>query len=155
MGKGGSSHHERPALGYQPLSAEEWAAASRGEVIDEAVSSLVPAEVELPPGETPIKLYLDDLRPTPSGWLGVKTVEEAITALQSGRVEEASLDHDLGIEQRSGYELTVWMKQHNIWPAQGVTVHSGNGPGIQNMCQEIESGTDGRYRRVGHIFRPR
>jgi hypothetical protein len=155
MGKGGSSNHARPPLGYQPLSAEEWSALDRGETIPETDTGLIPSPVKLPPGEGPIKLYLDDLRPTPPGWLGVKTVEEAIAVLQSGRVQEASLDHDLGLEHRSGYELTVWMKQHNVWPGNGVTVHSDNGPGIQNMCEEIESGTRECYRRIGHIFRPR
>ena len=43
-----------------------------------------------------MKLYLDDVRPVPPGWVLAKTVPEAIELLKQG-VDEASLDHDLGL----------------------------------------------------------
>ena len=45
-----------------------------------------------------MRVYLDDLRPAPEGWVRVFWPEEAITLLKTGLVTEISLDHDLGSE---------------------------------------------------------
>lgn len=42
------------------------------------------------------KLWLDDLRPAPPGWIHVKTANDAIEALMTNEFDEVSLDHDLG-----------------------------------------------------------
>jgi hypothetical protein len=47
-----------------------------------------------------MKLYLDDERPTPAGWIGVKWPDEAIAYLETGSVTDLSLDHDLGDDER-------------------------------------------------------
>ncbi len=47
-----------------------------------------------------MKIYLDDARLTPSGWVGVLWPEEAIRFLELGQVAEISLDHDLGDDGR-------------------------------------------------------
>jgi hypothetical protein len=44
-----------------------------------------------------VRVWLDDVRKAPEGWVHVKTPEEAIDLLRSGEVEEISLDHDLGL----------------------------------------------------------
>ncbi len=43
-----------------------------------------------------MKVYLDDERPVPNGWMLVPWPEEAIGLLITGQVTEISLDHDLG-----------------------------------------------------------
>ena len=43
-----------------------------------------------------MKVYLDDERSTPDGWVRVYWPEEAIELLKAGGVTEISLDHDLG-----------------------------------------------------------
>jgi hypothetical protein len=43
-----------------------------------------------------MRVWLDDRRPTPEGWVRVRTPEEAIELLRAGGVGELSLDHDLG-----------------------------------------------------------
>lgn len=44
-----------------------------------------------------IKLWVDDERAAPVGWMGAKTAASAIMVLDWGTpVEEISLDHDLG-----------------------------------------------------------
>lgn len=47
-----------------------------------------------------VSLWLDDMdheqQPIPFGWVHVRTVEEAQTALLNGDVQKMSLDHDLG-----------------------------------------------------------
>jgi len=46
-----------------------------------------------------MKVWLDDLRPTPDDtWTAVTTPAAAIALLKSGKVEVISFDHDLGYE---------------------------------------------------------
>lgn len=46
--------------------------------------------------ETLVKVYLDDVRPTPAGWVRAYTPEEIIDLIRTGKVEAISLDFDLG-----------------------------------------------------------
>ena len=106
-----------------------------------------------------INLWLDDMRPAPVGWLHVKTVDEARLHIESGRVEHASLDHDLGACETcmdgrtteewlaehnyaampncshfgTGYDLCLWMAETGHWPKQPPRVHSANPVGRQRM----------------------
>lgn len=110
-----------------------------------------------------IDLWLDDVRSTPVGWIGVKTVEEAKRYLERGLVQRASLDHDLGacptcLGGRSsdewlaehhfsqmpncdhfgtGYTLVCWMEETGHWPIERPTVHSANPAGRQKMLMAI------------------
>ena len=93
-----------------------------------------------------MKLWLDDLRPPPEGWMWARTVEEAMPHLRSGEVAEASLDHDLGEGVEEGHRLVLWMAEHGIWPTQAISVHSSNPPGAEMMAAVIER--YGPYRRV-------
>jgi len=85
-----------------------------------------------------MKLWLDDMRPPPPGWEWAKTVEDAQKALESGEVEWASLDHDLGFNQPTGYDLVKWMMEKNIWPRRMPVVHSMNPVGRENMETSIQ-----------------
>lgn len=44
-----------------------------------------------------MKLYVDDLRRAPEGWVCVRTVTDAIRMLACQNVDEISLDHDITI----------------------------------------------------------
>lgn len=70
---------------------------------------------------------------------------------KTGRVTEASLDHDLawdhypqnGIEQKSnvmtGYDVCCWLEKNPQYlPQDGVTVHSMNPVGKERMKQVID-----------------
>lgn len=105
-----------------------------------------------------MKLWLDDIREPwkfgKLGWTWAKTAEEAINYLRSGKVEEASLDHDLTAEQmikggflgqvyecgqKSGYDVVCWLEEHpEFWPPQGCHVHSANPAGRKRMQQVID-----------------
>ena len=50
------------------------------------------------------RLFVDDMRPIPPGWLGARTVSEAISILAILPIREVSLDHDI-IFPRSGADL--------------------------------------------------
>jgi hypothetical protein len=45
-----------------------------------------------------VRVWLDDRREAPEGWVRVRTPEEAIELLRRGGVDELSLDHDLGLD---------------------------------------------------------
>lgn len=93
-----------------------------------------------------MRLWLDDLRPAPEGWIWIETVEGAIELIFSGEVVEASLDHDLGDGQQEGYRLVLYMAENNLWPKEAISVHSSNPPGSERMCGMIERYGD--YQRV-------
>ncbi len=52
-----------------------------------------------------IKLWLDDLRPSPEGWVWVKTTREAMQIIINGGVLIISLDHDLGPVKETGGDV--------------------------------------------------
>ena len=59
-----------------------------------------------------MRVFLDDERPTPPGWVGVRWPEEVIALLQGGEVIELSLDHDLGDDRRgTGYDVILWIEK--------------------------------------------
>ena len=100
-----------------------------------------------------MKLWLDDLRDPAVhghiGWTWAKTAEEAIALLKTGKVTEASLDHDLSIEatigaadwarEVTGYDVVCWMEENDVWPRDGTRVHSMNPEGRRRMEFAIES----------------
>lgn len=51
-----------------------------------------------------VKLWLDDIREAPEGWVRCYWPDEVIAFLQEGGVDEISLDHDLGDEPVSYME---------------------------------------------------
>jgi hypothetical protein len=104
-----------------------------------------------------LRIWLDDSRPAPTGWLRVTTVTSARRLLQAGLVAELSLDYDLGwcadclgsgehlkrSGQRhcphtpTGFDLVEWMAQTQHWSAVPPTVHSGNIEGGARMLGVI------------------
>ncbi len=84
-----------------------------------------------------IKIYLDDERPAPSGWIGVRWPEEAIRLLETGDVTELSLDHDLGDDRHgTGYDVILWLEEavalRGFRPPR-ITVHSANSSAREKM----------------------
>ncbi len=77
-----------------------------------------------------MKVYLDDERATPQGWMRVYWPDEAIELLRSGEVIEISLDHDLGDDNRgTGYDVVKWIEDEvatNDFVPPIIRVHSAN-----------------------------
>ena len=91
-----------------------------------------------------MKLYLDDERTAPDGWVQVRWPDEAIKLLQMGEVTNLSLDHDLGDDQRgTGYDVLLWIEQEvascQFTPPAKIEVHSANPPARKRMQAAIES----------------
>jgi hypothetical protein len=98
-----------------------------------------------------VKLYLDDERPAPQGWILVRWPSEAISLLESGEMTDLSLDHDLGDDERgTGYDVILWIEEavatRGFSPPR-IAVHSANSSARQKMELGIESirRLSGRY----------
>ena len=90
-----------------------------------------------------MKVFLDDERSTPDGWIRAYWPDEVIRLLQAGQVEVLSLDHDLGDDSRgTGYDVILWMETevalHGFSPPL-ILIHSANSAAAQRMRAGVES----------------
>lgn len=97
-----------------------------------------------------MKVFLDDKRPTPDGWIRTYWPDEVIRLLQTGLVEMLSLDHDLGDDSRgTGYDVILWIETevalHGFSPPL-ILIHSANSAAAQRMRAGIESITQLAFR---------
>ncbi len=77
-----------------------------------------------------MRIFLDDERATPDGWVRVFWPDEAIALLEAGGVTDLSLDHDLGDDERgTGYDVVLWIEEavatRGFVPPR-MAVHSAN-----------------------------
>lgn len=90
-----------------------------------------------------MKVFLDDERPTPPGWIGVRWPDEAIRLLETRRVTELSLDHDLGDDARgTGYTVLLWVEEAVAvrgYVPPAITVHTANAAARQKMVLCVQS----------------
>lgn len=92
-----------------------------------------------------MNIYLDDetedVRPTPEGFIRCRWPEEVIEHLKTGQVKIVSLDHDLGCDERTGYDVCLWIEQevvlHEFQPPT-ILIHSANPVGIARMRRSVE-----------------
>lgn len=90
-----------------------------------------------------MRVFLDDERSTPEGWVRVYWPDEAVELLVSGSVEELSLDHDLGDDARgTGYDVVLWIEEavalRRFKPPK-IVVHSANSSAKEKMLAGIQS----------------
>jgi hypothetical protein len=90
-----------------------------------------------------MKVFLDDERATPDGWVRAYWPAEAIALLESGQIEELSLDHDLGDDVRgTGYDVILWIEEavalRGFVPPK-IVVHSANSSAAIKMRAGIET----------------
>ena len=88
-----------------------------------------------------LKVWLDDERPAPAGWLHVLTASDAITTLGTGRVSDLSLDCDLGFSCGTGYEVLVWLEKKvatSDFTLPNLLVHATNPVGRKRMLAAIK-----------------
>lgn len=55
-----------------------------------------------------LKLFVDDFRKCPEGWVVARTVTEAIRFIATQSIKEVSLDHDIACEPAVGGSHTSW-----------------------------------------------
>lgn len=86
----------------------------------------------------PFKIWLDDVRPAPKGYLHAWNYESAIYLIEhlsclENDIELISFDHDLG-ENKSGYDVAKYIVENHI-PIKEYKVHSANPVGRFNIEQ--------------------
>lgn len=98
-----------------------------------------------------IRLWLDDIRDPVKfgriGWVWAKTYEDAVEYTKRYDVIEMSLDHDLTYHQtvgyddgeNTGYSFVCWMEENEIFPVDGVWVHSANPSGADRMMAGLRA----------------
>ncbi|MEO1037476.1 MAG: cyclic-phosphate processing receiver domain-containing protein [Pseudomonadota bacterium] len=90
-----------------------------------------------------MKVYLDDERIAPEGWLQVRWPDEAIELLKSGGVTEISLDHDLGDDNRgTGYDVVLWLEEAVItqqFRPPKIHIHTANSAARDRMEAAVAS----------------
>lgn len=96
-----------------------------------------------------VKVYLDDIRPGPNGWLVIRnpiTFKEIVNKWFMS-IDEISMDHDLGFvddtdKEITGYDLLCWLEDFlydrdlNYLPK--ISVHSANPVGAERMQKMID-----------------
>jgi hypothetical protein len=96
----------------------------------------------------PMKLWHDDVRPAPAGWLWAQNNIQARKILLDEVVDECSLDHDLGClpvegiyakgsAEETGLDLVKWMIEADCVP-QKVAIHSWNPVGAMRMAKALD-----------------
>ena len=90
-----------------------------------------------------MKLWIDDVRPAPEGYVWCKSVNVAkeyiYTYAHTGSIELLDMDHDAGDFAKYGgdyIQLLNWMERNNI--SYPIRIHSMNVVGVQNMRAIIE-----------------
>ncbi len=87
-----------------------------------------------------MKVYLDDERETPEGWVRTYTVPETLALLRTGQVTHLSLDNDLGEGNLEGRHVVDniehWVKSSGFVPPV-ISIHSMNSVAAQRMRQVL------------------
>lgn len=83
-----------------------------------------------------MRIWLDDLRPSPDGFTHIRNLTELRKLIDSNLdvIEVMSFDHDLGDGEADGYQIAKWLAENHLerWPLE-IRVHSANSPGTANI----------------------
>jgi hypothetical protein len=90
------------------------------------------------------KVYLDDERIVPEGWIQVYSAGAAIAQLQTGKVTHISLGHDLGDSEQvgTGYDVILWIEEQTAmfgFVPPEIDIHSANSSAKVKMQLGVES----------------
>ena len=101
------------------------------------------------------RLFVDDMRPIPTGWIGARSVSEAIAVLATLPIREVSLDHDI-IYPRHGTDLYQALSYETfrgvayyiatMLPMPGVRIHTANAGAAKTLCDILKLDFDKTYK---------
>lgn len=100
-----------------------------------------------------IKVYLDDERDEPDGWVRCYWPDAVINLLETNMVSEVSLDHDLGDDdQGTGYDVIKWIEEkvytENFTPPV-IIIHTANPAARIKMQAGVDS--INKYRNNSNV----
>lgn len=100
-----------------------------------------------------MRIYMDDERRSPVGWVQTYTVAATIQLLETRNVTHLSLDNDLGEGEPEGYKVLDWLEEtvynDKTFPMPEVTVHSANPTRTAHMKRALESIERIRQQQIG------
>ena len=90
-----------------------------------------------------MKIWLDDVRPAPSGYMLAHSVNEAMAYILSAEsegeeIELIDCDHDLGdyaVDGGDGIKLLDWLVERETY--YPIALHTANPVGRENMLRTI------------------
>lgn len=96
-----------------------------------------------------MKIWVDDMRPAPFGWIQCNTVNSTIELLSAVQkfgslkaVYEISLDHDAGDFAHDGggdyIKILDWLESMNFIDMPKIKLHTMNSVGRENMQRIID-----------------
>ena len=98
-----------------------------------------------------MKLWIDDIRPAPQGYIWCKSVHETKLHIMQHldpdkriRIEEINLDHDAGDYASQGgdyIKILDWLEEYESYGNSiefYISIHSGNSVGRDNMMRIIK-----------------
>lgn len=91
-----------------------------------------------------MKIYVDDIRETPKGYIRTYSVKETIELikLHENEIEEISLDHDAGDYGDDYIKILEWLEElkyvEGKEPCKLFYLHTGNPVGRERMRQIIK-----------------
>lgn len=95
------------------------------------------------------KLFVDDMRAIPDGWIGARTVSEAISILANLRVSEVSLDHDIiaradngsayqALSQETYKGVAYYLATMPPESRPKIRIHTANAGAAHSMCDILK-----------------
>jgi hypothetical protein len=90
-----------------------------------------------------MKIFLDDTRTPPNGWILCYWPDDVIELMKTKNVTHISLDHDLGHDKITGYDVLLWLEEKVHYDSNliipEITIHSANPVGRKRMENAIKS----------------
>ena len=92
-----------------------------------------------------LKIFLDDRRETPEGFIRTRTVKTTIELLRwnDGNIDTLSLDNDLGKDVVEGRMVARWIEERAYFglldPIPNLIVHSDNNVARDDMLKAFEN----------------
>jgi hypothetical protein len=91
-----------------------------------------------------LKVWLDDMRPAPEGWVSCRWPQEVARLVEAGGVRVVSLDHDLGDDERgTGYTFLLWLEEQvalgQLREVPELRIHTANPSARVKMVAAVES----------------
>lgn len=124
---------------------------------------LMIAMVSTPGLDNRLKLWLDDEREAPDGWVHCRWPIEVISAIgKTAHVGEISLDHDLGDDETgTGYDVLTWIEKSlvegtlDVSLVPNISIHTANPVARQRMEQAKEKIEQLRSRLISSVYEVR
>lgn len=93
--------------------------------------------------KTPLRIWVDDIRPAPAGYIWLKSVNETIQYLSNMSdgyaIELIDLDHDAGDFAKDGGDyIRILDYLETVGYSGAIRIHSMNPVGVQNMRNIIQ-----------------